>query len=176
VILPVYADRVLGGAFALGLLIGAFGVGAVLGAAMYGMFGNRLPRRTVFVIAFLIAGSPRYFLLAAEPALALLVAAHFLTGIVAGAINPVLMVVRYERVPEHMRGRVLGLSRAVVWGAMPLGALVAGYVVGWLGLSSTLIVIGGVYLLVTVVSALAPVWREMDLARPGDLSVPAEGG
>lgn len=46
VLFPVYADRVLGGAADLGLIIGAFGVGSVLGALAYGAIGPRLPKRS----------------------------------------------------------------------------------------------------------------------------------
>jgi hypothetical protein len=114
--------------------------------------------------------------MAAEPGLIPLVAAMFFVGVTAGPINPILMVVEYERIPVNMRGRVFGLVKAVAWGAMPLGALTAGSIVDWLGLITTLVAIGIVYLLVTVMTACAPTWREMDRAGPVDLSVPVARG
>ncbi len=56
VLVPVYADRELSGAVALGLLVGAMGGGAFLGSLLFGAVGHRLPRRPTLIIAFTLAG------------------------------------------------------------------------------------------------------------------------
>ena len=108
VILPVYADRVLDSAVALGLMVGVFGVGAMTGAIVYGAIGPRLPRYVTYAVAFLVAGAPRFFILAAFPVLPVVLVSLGLFAVAAGAINPILSNVEYERVPVGMRGRVFG--------------------------------------------------------------------
>lgn len=162
VLYPLYADQVLGGPADLGLMIGAFGVGSVLGAIAYGAVGERLPRRLTFFLAFLIAGAPRLFLLAAEPGLEVILPVFLLLGIASGSINPLLMVVAYERIPAGARGRVIGVIRAATWGAMPVGTLLAGFLAESIGLAASLLIVGVAYLVATLSPAVGQVWSQMD--------------
>lgn len=172
VILPVYADRELGGAVAFGLLVGTMGGGALVGSLVFGAVGHRLPRRPTFVIAFTLAGAPTYFALATGLPLAGLLLVTVLAGFSAGAINPILSTIQLERVPAGMRARVFGLVGAGCWAAMPLGALTAGLAVEQFGITTTLITIGAAYLLVTLTPLLGGPWRNMD--RPAVLVGEAE--
>ena len=164
VILPVYAQRELTGALALGLLVAAMGAGALVGSIAFGAVGHRLPRRRTFVIAFALAGAPPFFAMAAGlPITALLVVAA-LSGFAAGAINPIISTIELERVPAGMRARVFGLIGAGCWAAMPLGALIAGIAVERLGMTTTLVTVGAAYLLVTLTPLLGGPWRQLDRA------------
>ena len=164
---PVLARDVYGSAVALGLLFGASGGGAVVGALLYGAVGYRFPRRTVFIAGFVIAGTAPLFL-AAFPPLPVAVAIQAVAGLAAGPLNPILGAVEYERIPAGMRGRVFGAMTAAAWGAMPLGALVAGPLVTGLGLRGTLLAVGACYLVATLSMLLSPVLREMDATRAGE--------
>jgi len=164
VVLPLHAARHLGGATALGLLVAAFGAGAVVGAVAFGAVGSRFPRRTVFAVAFLLAGGPRFLALAADPSLAVLLLVLVLSGLAAGVLNPILGAAQLERVPPASRARVAGVVGAGGWAGMPLGTLAAG---SWLehgSLTTLLLVLGGAYLLVTLLPFVAPAWRELDRA------------
>jgi MFS family permease len=164
VILPVYAQRELTGALALGLLVAAMGAGALVGSIAFGAVGHRLPRRRTFVIAFALASAPPFFAMAAGlPITALLVVAA-LSGFAAGAINPIISTIELERVPAGMRARVFGLIGAGCWAAMPLGALIAGIAVERLGMTTTLVTVGAAYLLVTLTPLLGGPWRQLDRA------------
>lgn len=162
VLLPVYAQRELGGAVAFGLLVGVFGGGALVGSLVFGAIGHRLPRRITFVIAFALAGAPPFFALAAGVPLPGLLLAYVLAGICAGAINPMIGAIELERVPSAMRARVFGLIGAGCWAAMPVGALAAGLAVERVGLTTTLLAVGTAYLLVTLTPLLGGPWRDMD--------------
>jgi MFS family permease len=162
VILPVYAQRELGGAVAFGLLVGAMGGGALAGSLVFGAIGHRLPRRPTFVIAFTLAGGPFYFALAAGLPLHVLLVCKVLAGFCAGAVNPIIGVVMLERIPSGLRARVLGLVNAGCWAAMPIGSLVAGFGIDRVGLTGTLVAVGSVYLLTTLRPALGGPWRTMD--------------
>lgn len=173
VILPVYADRELNGAVALGLLVGAAGGGALVGSLAYGAVGHRLPRRATFVCAFTLAGAPPYLAMAAGLQLAGLLVVVALAGFAAGAINPLITTIGLERVPSGMRARVYGLVGAGAWAAMPLGALAAGLGTETVGLRPTIIGIAVGYALVTLTPLLGGPWREMD--RPGGVTAGSAG-
>ncbi|NIZ90239.1 MFS transporter [Kineococcus rubinsiae] len=162
VVLPLHAARHLGGGTALGLLVAAFGGGAVVGAVVFGAVGARFSRRTVFGVAFLLAGGPRFLVLATSPSLGVLLLVLALAGVAAGALNPILGAAQLQRVPAAARARVGGVVGAGAWAGMPLGTLVAGF---WLergSLTALLLVLGGAYLLVTLLPFVAPAWRELD--------------
>ncbi|MBC9731284.1 MFS transporter, partial [Streptomyces sp. TRM68367] len=55
----------------------------------------------------------------------------------------------------------------------PLGGLATGSLVDSVGLSSTLLAVGGVYLLATLCPVIFPAWRQMD--RIGSPRARAEG-
>jgi len=162
VILPVYADRNLGGAVAFGLLVGAMGGGALAGSLLFGAIGHRLPRRLTFAVAFTLAGGPIYFAYAANVPLPGLLALTVLSGFCAGALNPIIGVVKLERVPAGMRARVYGLMNAGCWAAMPLGSLLAGLAVEHFSLRTTLLIVGSCYCVITAIPMLGGPWRDMD--------------
>ncbi|TFV87925.1 MFS transporter [Blastococcus sp. CT_GayMR16] len=164
VLLPVYADRELGGAVAFGLIVGAMAGGAVVGSLTFSAVGHRLPRRATFVLAFALAGGPPYFALAAGLPLPGILAVTLLSGLGAGAINPIIGAVKLERVPAGMRARVYGLIGAGAWAAMPVGSLLGGVAVEQVGLRTTLVAVGLAYVLLVLTPLLGGPWRE--LRRP----------
>lgn len=172
VFMPVYARTVLHSSVALGLLFGCFGAGALSGTVLYGIVGPRLRRWPVFTAAFLLVGAPRLFLLALEPPLVVLLVLSVATGLAAGAINPILSAVEYERIPPHLRSRVFGAMAAGALGGMPLGALLGGVVVERAGLQVAVVGAGLLYLLATLSPLVFRVWRQMDDARA---ALPARG-
>ncbi|OWV02721.1 MFS transporter [Micromonospora wenchangensis] len=164
VLLPVVADRDLGGATAFGLLVGAMGGGALVGSLLFSAVGHRLPRRATFVTAFAVAGGPPFWALAAAPPLPWVLAVFALSGFAAGAINPLLGAVELERVPAHLRARVFGVIGAGCWAGIPLGALAAGVAVDGFGTTPVLLTVGCCYLLVVLTPLLGGPWRTM--SRP----------
>lgn len=167
VLLPVFAERELGGGAAFGLLVGVMAGGALAGNLVFSAVGARLPRRPVFVVAFAVAGGPPSLAMALGLSLPALVAVIAIAGFCAGAINPLIGAVKLERVPAGMRARVYGLIGAGCWAAMPLGALLAGFAVEHAGLRPTLVAVGVTYVLVTLSPLLGGPWRGLDRPRPG---------
>lgn len=161
VILPVFADRNLGGSVALGLLVAVMGGGALVGSLMFGVIGYRVPRRALFVVSFLLCGGPRMLVFATEPPLWACLATVAVAGLAAGSINPIISTVALERTPPRMRARVRGSMGAGAWAAMPIGALVTGVAIDHVGLTSALVVLGSAYLLVVLSPLLGGPWRDM---------------
>jgi len=161
VIMPVYAKRVLGSAVDLGLMVSAFGGGAVIGALGFGIVGHRLPRRAVFVACFIVLGLP-FWLLASLPPFPATLAALVVSGVASGPINPIIYTVVYERVPRAMLGRVFSAVTAGAFLAIPLGVLIAGYLIDALGIHITMIGVAASYLVVTLSLTLNPAMTTMD--------------
>lgn len=166
VILPVYADTILDGAFDLGLILGVFGAGAILGNIAYAALAARLPRQATLVVSFLIVGGPRFLVLAAAPPRTVILATLFASGIFAGALNPILQAVLLECVPPRMRGRVIGTVKAGAWALIPLGPLAAGYIIDLAGVRPTLVLIAVLYTGAILFAFLRGHLRELD--RPSD--------
>ncbi|AWB87451.1 MFS transporter [Mycetocola zhujimingii] len=183
-LLPLYANDRLGGAAALGLLVAVMGGCALLGNVAFGFVAHRVPRRVTFAVCFALAGGPSSAAFALGAPLPVLVAMTAVSGLAAGAINPILGTVELERVPEHMRGRVFGLINAGAWAGVPFGALIGGIAADTIGLSMAFGIIAVAYVLVTLSPLTGGSWRLMERdqrppsasSRPGDAPNPSAPG
>lgn len=171
VLLPVWAAEEGHGAIGLGVVSGTFALGATIGAVVMVGIAPRLPRRTTYALGFLLAGSPRFLVMAFGAPLGVVVAVSLAGGLACGAINPILAAVELERIPERLRARAISAMTALAWGGMPLGGLVAGWAASRLGVIEALAVFGIVYLLATCLP-LGRTWRDMD-RRPEPVSLAA---
>ncbi|PZG96395.1 MFS transporter [Streptomyces sp. NTH33] len=165
VLVPVWARESGGGPAAIGLLGSVLGAAAVGGSLIAAVVAHRLRRRVVFFAGFLLAGAPRFAVLALDAPMGVVAAAFAVSGFGAGFINPVLGAVLFERVPRRMLGRVNALGDSLSWAGIPLGGLLAGAAVTAVGLVPVLLACGAAYFLTTSLTGLRPEWREMD--RPG---------
>lgn len=164
-LLPVWARESGNGPTAIGLIGSAMGAAAVAGSLIAAMAAHRLRRRMVFLGGFLLAGAPRFLVLAVDAPLGAVLAVFAVSGFGAGFINPVLGAVLIERVPRRMLGRVNALGDSLSWSGIPLGGLIAGAAVTAVGLTPVLLACGAAYFLTTNLAGLRPEWREMDRTR-----------
>ncbi len=141
-LLVLYALEDLGlseAAFGLFALVG--GAGGLLGAFAAPRLTRAFSRRTVLTAAVLGCASGFAAMgLVTEP-----VAASLLFGLFAAcvvAVNVILGALRHALVPEHLFGRVLGVWRTAVWGAVPIGALLGGLLAAWLSTRAVFLVSG----------------------------------
>lgn len=162
VLTPVWVHEVLGSPEALGLLFGAFGLGAVLGNLLFTALASKLPRFATFKVCFVLGGAPHMLVMAVTDSVTAVAITLFTSGVVCAAINPILAAVAYERIPRHLQARVLGLLRATSWAGIPIGGLLGGVLVEVIGLTAALLLIGGLYLAVTLVPLVKPTWRALD--------------
>lgn len=161
VTLPVYAKERLGGATDLGLMVTATGVGAVLGATLYGSVGHRWPRRALWLTAYL-SMPVLYLILIWSPALLPLMAVLAVGGVVTAPLNPLMVTIRHERIPAHLRGRVFSTYSAIAVVASPLGVAATGYLIEGIGFRPTMLVIAlGLTALAIAVSVI-PACRDME--------------
>jgi MFS family permease len=165
VLVPVWARDTGGGAGVVGLLFAVTGGAAIGGAMLASVYAARLPRYLTYLVAFLLAGAPRFLVLASDSPLWLVLATGIVAGFAGGFINPVLGAVIFERIPAHLVGRVTSLNTALCWSLIPFGGLLAGLLVGSAGLGAAMLACGVGYALATTLPALQPRWREMDRVR-----------
>ncbi|MEU3861542.1 MFS transporter [Streptomyces sp. NPDC028722] len=162
VLMPVWARESGHGPAAVGLMGGVMGVAAVGGSLIATMAAHRLRRRVAFFAGFLLAGAPRFLILASDAPMCAVLAVFAASGFGAGFVNPVLGAVLFERVPRQLLGRVNALGDSLAWAGIPLGGLIAGAVVASVGLVPVLVAGGAAYLLTMNLAGLRPEWREMD--------------
>ncbi|QKS15045.1 MFS transporter [Curtobacterium sp. Csp2] len=174
-LLPLYADRVLDGAQSLGIVSGTYGGAAFLGSLAFGYVAHRLPRRITFVVCFVLAGGPSLVVPALGLGLPWMLGACAVSGLAAGALNPILGAVELERIPGPMRARVFGLLSAGSWAGIPLGGLFGGIAADGIGVTATFGVVAVVYTVVTLSPLLGGSWRLMErraAEAPARLPVP----
>jgi predicted MFS family arabinose efflux permease len=161
-LVPVWGKHSGYGVGAVGLLFAVFSAASILGAVCASAWGARLPRFRTYLLAFLVAGAPRFVVLALDSPLWSVLAVGVASGFASGFINPVLGAVTFERIPAPMMGRVSSLNSALCWSLIPFGGVVGGALVASYGLSPALLVVGAAYFAATMLPALQPRWRELD--------------
>jgi MFS family permease len=123
------------------------------------------------VIAFLIAGAPRFVVMALESPVWAVFVVTAIAGLASGFLNPILGAVILERIPAPLLGRVSSLNTALCWSLMPLGGVLGGLAVTGIGLSPALLIAGIAYAATTMAPTRVPSFRAMDRARD-DASTP----
>jgi MFS family permease len=163
VFVPVWAKQAFGSPVGAGLTFAAFAGGAVAGNLAYVGLATRLPRFLPFAVGFLIGGVPRFLTLAFDSPLWTVLAVAFSAGVGLSVVNPILGAVLYERIPERLQARVLGLATALSWAGIPLGSLLGGWLVDATSLRVALLAFGVAYLAATLLPFLGgPAWRQLD--------------
>lgn len=163
VVLPVLVYDRYGEAADLGVLQTAFGIGQLAGAGLFAMYGARFRDRRwgILFMAVVAVSAMRWALV---PHLPMLVVAGVmgLTGLLAGPMNPMLMTVRFERIPPAMYGRVFASFTALALVADPLGMAGTGAFMQWIGVNETLLALAILFTALVVVIPLVPALREMN--------------
>lgn len=172
VALPLWAHQTGHGPAAIGLLAAVMGVGGVIAGLIAAAIGHRLPRRTTFVVAFLIAGAPQFLVLAADVPLSAVVTVWAISGLASGVLNPIIGAVIFERIPAALVGRVTSLGTSLAWAGIPFGGLVGGGLIAGVGLSGGLVVLGAAFFVTTLLPVLGSAWHQMDRTPPA----PPHGG
>ncbi len=164
VVYPAYVKHFFGSAIVLGVLVASFGGAAFAGTLIFGAIGHRLPRRLTFGICFVLL-SVRFWIMALVPPLSILIITNIICGLAAGPLNPIMYTIQQEQVPPEMRARVFGTMTAGGFLAMPFGAVLSGYLVEWIGIQLSLVVIGACYLATTASLLVNPAIRGMEKVK-----------
>jgi len=146
VLVPLLARDVLHeGAHGFGLLMAAVGTGAIVGALAVATWGKSRPPLSLLlgtaaaasVLTLLLAGVRNFWV-----ALLVLTLVGFSQIVFVASCNTTLQLA----VPDHMRGRIMGLYAFVWVGVTPLGSLFVGTTADWFGVAAAYALAGGVTL------------------------------
>lgn len=156
---------------ALGFIFAALGLGQVVGSLIASWWGSRMPRFPMFVIGFVVGGTPMFLAptLAHDPWIVGLVL--LVSGSVLGFVNPILGAVYYERIPADMLARVLGTIRAIAWIGVAIGPLLGGVLLSIVGETPTLVVCTVAYAGLALLPLVLPVFRGLSI-RPDKVASP----
>jgi len=161
----------------IGVLFGLMGVGGLLGAFVAPWVNRHIPAKAVVIGA--------NWVWAALLPLVALVPWPLAMGLVAGAMafvgpawNVVISSCSLRLTPDRQRGRVGGVQGLVAWGPIPLGSLIGGLLLQWLGGAPATLALAGVMLAIAVAASVSPAVRRarLDARPPGTPENAPEGG
>jgi MFS family permease len=159
----------------LGLIFTISSIGYLSGA----LLANRLSRRfgvgpTIIIGA---AGSVATLLLAVAPEsnpIPFLIAAQAISGMGVPIYNITQVSFRQAITPERLQGRMNSVMRFIVWGVMPLGALLGGALASWVSLRFA-IWVGAIGMSLAVLPVLlSPVRTLREMPEPVEEPLPSE--
>jgi len=176
-ILVVYAVRELEmSPVAIGLAFSLGNAGPLLAAITTNKISGRLgigPTILWSSVIFSAAMLPVPLATKANPVPFLVVSAA-VGGFAAVAYNITQVSFRQAICPERMQGRMNAVIRFMVWGTMPIGALLGGTLGTWFGLRTALWVaaIGALFTFIPIL--LSPVRMLREVPDPVDELLPSE--
>ena len=145
----------------LGAVVMAFSLGGIAGALTYSTIGHRAHPRGTFLLSLTgVAGVLLSF--AISPTFGVMVGAALVGGALIGPMNPVINLALQRRTSEQMRGRAMGVVVALAYGAYPLGYLLAGGLVEWLGTDKALWVFAGAAITIMLFAFGARSLKQLD--------------
>jgi len=166
---PVVARAHLGGPAAWGTITGAESLGLIAGGLMSLRFSPRRPMLFVVLIGASIAFSP--LALAMLWPLPVICVTSFLLGIALEIMMVQWTVALARNVPPDKLARVSSYDAFGSVMAMPIGAVLAGPIAAWAGVSATQY---GAAALILIVSVAALVPRDIRTLRADQLAGPAD--
>jgi MFS family permease len=170
-VLPVYLT-VIGQPGMLGLVLSALGAGMLVGGAVYAVAGARGRRQVWFRIG-LIGTTAGFVVIAVLGSVWTVLAGAFVVGLASGLFGGLIGVLMIERIPEHMRGRIMGTQNALMTAAPPAGIVVAAVLTEYVSVEVAAAVVAAVWAVAAVVGLLAPSLRRLE---PMDEPVPGPAG
>ncbi|SOD64137.1 Predicted arabinose efflux permease, MFS family [Streptomyces zhaozhouensis] len=162
VVIVLAADRGAGPA-TVGVMLGVAAVGGLAGSLAAPAVVARISLKAVVVGANWAWAVLVPLLLVAGDPLAL-GAVYALMCFVGPLWNVATSAYQLAVTPDRLRGRVLGAAGMVAFGAVPLGSVVGGYLLSWVGAEATIGLLSGWMLLCALFATLSPSVR----AAPAD--------
>lgn len=149
----------------MGILLACFSSAAILGAAVASIYAEKLPRKPIVIIGFMMAGPVPFLALALSPSIWCTMGLLFVCGFGGGFLNPVISAALFERVPRNYMGRMVATFTAMTYALMPFGGLFAGSLVELSSIRDTLIIAAILYGLAVLLPFLIPGFSEFAKRR-----------
>lgn len=144
-----------------GYVLSAIGLGTLIGAGVYAFLGTRGKRRTWFV-AGMVGTVLGFAAIALLPATPLILVGGVVAGMSMGPVGALLGVLLIERIPENLRGRVMGSQNSFLSMAPPLAVFGAAVIANGLGLPVAGLVLLGIWVVCVAVTIFSPAFRNLE--------------
>jgi Na+/melibiose symporter-like transporter len=144
---------------AYGVFLAAGAVGNLVGSVITERFVRRFGSASTLIGSAVVSGLA-YLAMAAAHGWQLAAPAYLVLGIAVGLGSVVAISLRQRLTPPDLMGRVGGAWRGLVWGAAPVGALLAGSLAALGGLRLPILLAGVLQILVAAVLA-RPLFRSI---------------
>lgn len=161
-VLPVYFT-LAGEPGMLGFVLSALAGGMLVGAGVAAVAGSRGRRRTWFV-GGLVGSTVGFAAVGTLASVWVVLAGAFVVGLSGGAFGTLLGVLMIERIPEHVRGRVMGTQNALLTAAPPAGIVVAAVLTEYLDVRVAAAALTAVWLVALVVGLVSRSLRDLEPA------------
>lgn len=134
----------------LGVLLAIQGLGALAGSVLAPRISQKMGRGRALAFNLLIASLP-IFIIGFVPNVWYFLPLGVIIGATISVWNILLMSVYQSIIPRELYGRIHGARRTVVWGLMPIGSVLGGFVARG-GLRLPYIIGGSISLIVVALS------------------------
>ena len=170
-LLPIFLLRELGFSPAsLGLIFALGSVGGLLGAIATPHIVRRIGEARAIPVSAIAFSIASVFLpvaaLVPTIALPLLIVQMFIGSFMVLLYNITQVTFRQRITPPRLLGRMNASIRFVVWGVMPIAALLAGGLGTWLGVTPTMWIGAVLSLCSALFVVTGPFWRMRELPQP----------
>lgn len=145
----------------LGFVLTALAAGMLVGAGFYAAAGARRRRRTWFVTG-LVGTTVGFGVVATLSSVWVVFAGAFVVGLSSGLFGSLTGVLMIERIPEQMRGRIMGTQNAVMTAAPPVGLLATAVLTEYISVEVAAIALAGVWLIAVAVGLFARSLRHLE--------------
>lgn len=160
-ILPVYFTGT-GQEALLGLVMSALAVGLLLGSGVYALFARPGRGRRAWLTVGLVGATSGFGIVASLASVPVMVVGALLAGTFCGLFTSLMGVLMVERIPDHVRGRVLGTQNAAMSIAPPLGVVVAATLTETVSLGAAAVVTAAAWATLALAALTAGPLRDLD--------------
>ncbi|WP_170285547.1 MFS transporter [Microbacterium rhizomatis] len=159
-ILPVYFT-LLEQSGMLGFVLTALAGGMLVGGTVYAVAGTR-GRRRVWFLAGLIGSTLGFGIIASLSSVWVVFAGAFVVGLSSGLFGSLVGVLMIERIPEQMRGRIMGTQNAIMTAAPPVGIVAAAVLTEYVGVNVAAVLLASLWLIALVLGLSARSLRSLE--------------
>ncbi|TQK18098.1 MFS transporter [Microbacterium sp. SLBN-154] len=150
----------------LGFVLTALAGGMLVGGTIYSVAGARGRRRTWFLIG-LFGSAAGFGVIAVLPDVWVVFAGAFIVGLSSGLFGSLIGVLMIERIPEQMRGRVMGTQNAIMTAAPAVGIVAAAVLTEYAGVNVAAIALAGVWIIALALGVFARPLRSLERGSAG---------
>ncbi|MFC7673909.1 MFS transporter [Mycolicibacterium sp. GCM10028919] len=173
-VLPLYFS-LLARPDLLGFVLTSLAIGMLCGTGTFAAVGPRLPRR-LWMTTALLGTTVGFLLIATLISPAVVFAGAALFGVANAILGAVLGVLQAERIPDPVRGRVLGVQNACLQIAGPAGIGLAGVVAEYGSAVAAGLAVVAIWLVIATVLVVSRVFTDLEPdADVGSGSVTSRG-